>query len=149
MWKKIGILMLALALTLTLAACGDGGTTDSDTASKGGKDNTASANAGDQAAADDKALLEAKGYEVTVITNKTSMIGAEGSILAESGDLVAVLNAYLNKEGESNKYVFVYYFKDAAQAQKCYEKSWTDSSSYRCSGAKLITSNTEDSSVIK
>lgn len=92
--------------------------------------------AAEAAAHDDRALLEAAGFDIVNVTaNEYSLPGCEARIKAEKGDLIGFLDAQKRQE---SKVVMIYYFADAAKAQKCYNENWKDNAIYRCVGAKLI-----------
>ena len=81
------------------------------------------------AADPDKALaaLKKNGYTSVKTTGAVSLGVTEALLGAERGDLEAIVSGSKTDDNDKLQTITIYYFKDAAAANKCWEKAQSES----------------------
>ena len=130
--KRILIVALVLLCILSLTACGNSSKEEKN------QENQGNTSVSDTQLDRDKKTLEDAGYVVTVISNKTMLSATEGVLSAEDGSLEALINA----DGGDALPVYIYYFKSASAASKCYNENWSEYEIYKLAGDRIVANDT-------
>lgn len=148
MVRNMLIFCLVLVMSLSIVACDK---QDETADSKSKSDATTTEKAADQSSssadADDKAILEANGYTVYLISQSSMLTTTEQNLGAEAGTLTAVLTAsrgMLDESDEEARMIYIYYFSSEAAASACYENSFADSEGIIRIGAKIVYGDTDN-----
>ena len=149
MVRNVLIFCLVLLLGITIVACDK---QDETTDSKSKSDNTTTtAKAADQSSssadADDKAILEANGYTVYLISQSSMLTTTEQNLGAEAGTLTTLLTAsrgILNESDEEARVISIYYFSSEAAASACYENSFAGSEDVIRIDSKIVYGDTDN-----